>query len=73
MSKPLRFQHFKGGTYQLICVANDATAGRPMKTMVVYRSEQDDRIWARNQEEFHELVTCTDGSNVPRFRLIKEE
>lgn len=70
MSK-IRFQHFKGGTYQLICTATNSND--LSRTTVVYQAELDGRYWARDAEEFHQLVTWPDGSTQPRFRLIPSE
>ena len=57
------YQHYKGGKYELLCHAIDTKTG---KTLVIYQSLEDERIYARDWEEFHGPVD--DGG--PRFWLI---
>lgn len=66
----MKFRHFKGGVYKLIGVGR--LASDPTKTMVVYQSEKTSELWIRDTEEFHELVDWPDGTNAPRFSLIKD-
>lgn len=67
----IRFRHFKGGTYQLVCLAQDTADAK--RTVVVYQSEVDGVFWMRDSKEFHEQVMWPDNVMRPRFRLISTE
>lgn len=65
--KPGRYQHFKGGYYQLLKVARHSETG---EEMAVYQSEKyPDRVWARPLPMFCDKVRRADYEG-PRFRPI---
>lgn len=49
-----RYRHHKGGTYVKIC---EAKMESDQTLVVIYRSEQDDQIWARPAAEFADRFT----------------
>ena len=61
----MRYRHYKGGIYELVC---EATLESDLSPMVVYRSP-DGTLWVRPRAVFHELVEV-DGMMVPRFAAI---
>ncbi len=64
-----RYRHFKGGEYELVCVARDSET---LQEMVVYRALYGDKqVWVRPKEMFSSTVTV-DGVAVPRFEHIGE-
>lgn len=58
----LRFKHYKGGLYELVC---EATVESDLSTMIVYRAP-DGGIWCRPKEVFFEVIEV-DGVKVQRF------
>lgn len=60
-----KFRHYKGGLYELVCVA---TLESDLSEMIVYRAANGS-IWARPKDVFFELVDV-DGQQVPRFAPI---
>jgi len=66
----IHFRHFKGGLYKLVGVGR--LASDPAKTMVVYQNESTSELWIRDSNEFHEGVQWPDGTNAPRFRIVKD-
>ncbi|HXZ06897.1 MAG TPA: DUF1653 domain-containing protein [Paraburkholderia sp.] len=62
----VRYQHFKGGIYELVCEAT--LESDPSVTMIVYRAANG-TIWTRPASVFFELVE-RDGTMVPRFKPI---
>jgi hypothetical protein len=62
----VRFQHYKGGIYELVCEAT--LESDPTVTMIVYRAANG-TIWTRPASVFFELVE-RDGTLVPRFKPI---
>lgn len=64
---PLRYKHYKGGEYEIVCEA--ILEADPTVTMVIYKSA-DGRTWARPRKNFHEKVEIN-GIKVHRFKLIK--
>lgn len=58
----MRFRHYKGGLYELVCMA---TLESDLSEMVVYRAA-DGSIWTRPKSVFFETVDTDDG-RVPRF------
>jgi hypothetical protein len=62
----VRFQHYKGGIYELVCEAT--LESDPKVTMIVYRAANG-TIWTRPASVFFELVE-RDGTLVPRFKPI---
>lgn len=76
------YQHYKGNTYELLFIANDAN--EPGKRWVVYRESSvyldenkkmairtlsDVRYWVRSEAEFFERLRY-DGNEVDRFTHI---
>lgn len=58
----MRFRHYKGGLYELVC---EATLESDLSPMVVYRAA-DGSIWCRPKTVFFELIEV-DGVKVQRF------
>jgi hypothetical protein len=58
----MRYRHYKGGLYELVCMA---TLEADLSPMVVYRAA-DGTAWTRPASVFFELVDV-DGIQVPRF------
>jgi hypothetical protein len=61
----MRFRHYKGGVYELVC---EATLESDLTPMIVYRAA-DGSIWCRPREVFFEQVDV-DGHLVQRFAPI---
>jgi hypothetical protein len=61
----MRFRHYKGGMYELVC---EATLESDLTPMVVYRAA-DGTTWCRPKAVFNELVEV-DGHMIPRFAPI---
>lgn len=65
--KPGRYRHFKGGEYEVLCLANHSETG---EKMVVYRALYGKgEIWARPFSMWSEQVE-KDGVLVPRFTYL---
>jgi len=62
----MKFKHFKGGVYELICEAT--LESNPHIVMVVYRSSEG-TCWVRPRDVFYELLE-QDGKLVHRFEPI---
>lgn len=62
----MRFKHYKGGIYELVC---EATLESDHTPMIVYRSANGS-IWCRPKSVFFELITV-DGKTVQRFAPIE--
>lgn len=58
----VRFRHYKGGLYELVC---EATLESDLSPMVVYRAA-DGSIWCRPKAVFFEWIEV-DGGKVQRF------
>ena len=58
----MRFRHYKGGMYDLVCEATLESDGTPM---MVYRAS-DGTIWCRPKDVFYEMVEVA-GEKVPSF------
>jgi hypothetical protein len=61
----MRFRHYKGGIYELVC---EAVLEADLTPVIVYRA-QDGSIWVRPKQVFFETVEV-DGAQVPRFALM---
>lgn len=61
----MRYRHYKGGVYELVC---EATLEADLTPMVVYRAANG-TVWIRPREVFFETVEV-DGTLVPRFAPI---
>ncbi|HEY5801018.1 MAG TPA: DUF1653 domain-containing protein [Burkholderiaceae bacterium] len=61
----MRFRHYKGGLYELVC---EATLEADLTPMIVYRAA-DGSVWIRPKSVFFEQVEV-DGVSQPRFVQI---
>jgi hypothetical protein len=57
-----KFRHYKGGIYELVCIA---TLESDLSPMIVYRAANGS-VWVRPESVFFELVDV-DGVRQPRF------
>lgn len=64
----VRFRHYKGGLYELVC---EATLESDLSTMIVYRAA-DGSVWCRPHAVFFELIEV-DGVKVQRFTPLDSE
>ncbi len=62
------YQHYKGGEYELVCLAKDSDN---KNDLVVYKSVKDGQIWTRDKKEFEEEVE-KDKEQVARFKYVRE-
>jgi hypothetical protein len=62
----MRFRHYKGGEYELVC---EATMEADLTPIIVYRAANGS-IWCRPRAVFFEEVEI-DGKRVPRFAPIE--
>jgi hypothetical protein len=58
----MRYRHYKGGVYALVC---EAVLEADHTPVIVYRGE-DGATWVRPKDVFFETVEV-DGVRVPRF------
>ena len=64
---PGKYRHFKGGEYELICIAKDSETS---EELVIYKElSGEGNIWARPSAIFYQYVDV-DGALVPRFEKI---
>ena len=61
----MQFRHYKGGLYQLVCVA---TLESDLSDMIVYTAP-DGSYWTRPREVFFQMVEV-DGTLVQRFTPV---
>jgi hypothetical protein len=61
------YEHFKGGRYYVLSVADDSTNGRKGNKLVVYVSLTYGVLKCRDLAEFTESVAWPDGITRPRF------
>lgn len=64
--KPGKYQHFKGGFYEVLDVALHSET---LEKLVVYRSLKDSRLYARPIEIFLGMV-IVNGKEVSRFQYV---
>lgn len=57
-------RHYKGGIYRVIAHATDEATGQPV---VVYRSEQDGRVWVRTLANWNETVHGEENGKAVRI------
>nr|WP_315249627.1 DUF1653 domain-containing protein [uncultured Duganella sp.] len=62
----MRFRHYKGGLYELVC---EATMEADLTPIIVYRAA-DGSIWCRPRSVFFEQIEV-DGKQVQRFTPIE--
>lgn len=60
-----KYEHYKGGVYEVIGVANHSET---LEKMVVYK-HGDGELWVRPLAMFTELVEVN-GKKMPRFRKV---
>ena len=58
----MRFRHYKGGLYELVC---EATLESDLTPMIVYRAA-DGSVWIRPKDVFFQRIEV-DGKTVQRF------
>lgn len=58
----MRYRHYKGGLYDLVC---EATLEADLTPMIVYRAA-DGSIWIRPKDVFFQIIEV-DGQMVSRF------
>ncbi|MRX06589.1 DUF1653 domain-containing protein [Pseudoduganella sp. FT25W] len=61
----MRFRHYKGGEYELVC---EATMEADLTPLIVYRAANGS-IWCRPRAVFFEEIEV-DGKRVQRFTPI---
>ena len=61
----MRFRHYKGGIYELVC---EATMEADHMPLIVYKAANGS-IWCRPKSVFFEMVEV-DGKRVQRFTPI---
>ena len=61
------YEHYKGGKYLVLFVADDATDKRDGNTLVVYVSLTYGKVYCRDLSEFVEVIEWSDGTKQPRF------
>lgn len=67
--KPGRYKHFKGGEYEVLCVALHSETQEPM---VVYRALYGEHgVWVRPASMWNETIV-RDGKTYRRFTYIGE-
>lgn len=74
--KPGVYQHFKGGTYQVLGVAQHSETGVDLVVYVVVaalRYVSGPQMYARPVSMWSDDVTWPDGSVGPRFRRVGED
>ena len=62
----MKYRHYKGGIYEIVCVAKLETD--PTVSMIVYKSS-DGTIWTRPEEVFFESMKVNDAF-LPRFAPV---
>ncbi len=63
------YEHFKGGKYLVLSVAEDSTNARTGNHVVVYVSLTYGTVKVRDLNEFVEEIEWPDGIRRPRFVL----
>lgn len=61
----MRYRHYKGGLYELVC---EATLESDLAPMIVYRAANG-TVWIRPKEVFFQQIEV-DGQTVQRFTPI---
>lgn len=64
---PVRYRHYKGGIYELIC---EATQEADLVPVIVYRAANG-TVWVRPRSVFFEAVEI-EGRTVQRFTRIDD-
>jgi len=63
----MRFRHYKGGEYELVC---EATMEADLTPIIVYRAANGS-IWCRPRAVFFELIEV-EGKQIQRFTPMEE-
>jgi hypothetical protein len=66
MIKAGKYQHFKGGQYEVIGIAKHSET---LEDLVIYKEIPDGEFWARPEKMFLEEVDFK-GKKVQRFKYI---
>ena len=66
------YDHYKGGKYLVLFVAQDSTNARQHNKVVVYISLTYGEVKCRDVFEFTEIVEWPDGSQKPRFIMTEK-
>jgi hypothetical protein len=61
------YEHYKGGKYLVLGVAEESTNARTGTQVVIYISLTYGKMKCRDLQEFLELVSWPDGQMKPRF------
>lgn len=64
----MKYQHYKGGIYEVVCEAK--LESDPNVIMMIYRAVNG-TIWARPSDVFFERVQY-EGQSVPRFAPLND-
>lgn len=64
-----RYQHYKGGFYEVIGLAKHSETNAEF---VVYQSLSDKKLWVRPKEMFLQEIKV-DNQIVPRFKFLLEK
>ncbi|MGI6031689.1 MAG: DUF1653 domain-containing protein [Eubacteriales bacterium] len=68
--QPGRYRHFKGGEYEVLCVARHSETEEPM---VVYRALYGEgQVWVRPLTMWSEVVEWN-GERIRRFTPLEEK
>ncbi|WP_345816207.1 DUF1653 domain-containing protein [Paraburkholderia sp. PREW-6R] len=65
-AQPVRYRHYKGGLYELVCEAT--LESDPTITMIVYKASNG-TIWTRPASVFFEWIEHN-GARIQRFARI---
>lgn len=69
-----KYIHYKTkGVYEIVSVATmqaDLSSGLDMCECVIYKKENDEKLWVRPVTMFLEKVIDQDGAEVSRFELV---
>jgi hypothetical protein len=68
ITKPGRYQHHKGGYYEVIGTGRHSET---LEELVFYIKLDDKSLWARPEVMFTEEIN-KNGKMVPRFKFIKQ-
>ncbi|NEX61087.1 DUF1653 domain-containing protein [Noviherbaspirillum galbum] len=64
----MKFRHYKGGIYELVC---EATMESDHTPLIVYKAANG-TIWCRPRSVFFEIIEV-DGQRVQRFAPLQDE
>lgn len=69
MIKKGKYQHFKGGLYEVLFEGTDSET---LAKVVIYKSLTDGTVWVRPLSMFTESVE-KDGKEIPRFEYLEDK